>query len=115
MTGRRGFTMVEVLIAILVLSVGLLGLVASAAVTTRMIGQGQRYGEASTMAGQRFEMLRSQSCPSMSGGSSLDGRFAVTWTVQTVAAGRARGVRVVVQSPTPRGMRADTFVTTIPC
>ncbi len=115
MTDNRGFTVVEVLIAVLVLGIGLLGLVASAAVTTRMIGQGQRYSEASAVAGQRFEMLRSVSCPNMADGSQQQGPYAVSWSVQTVAGGRAEGVTVVVQSPTGRGMRADTFVTTIPC
>ena len=112
---ERGFTVVEVLIAVLVLSIGLLGLAASAAVTTRMIGQGQRYSETSAMAAQRFEMLRSQSCASMSAGSASAGRFGVSWAVTTVASGRARGVTLVVTSPTGRGMRADSFATTIPC
>jgi len=39
---QQGFTLVEVIIAILVLTVGLLGLVTSAALVTRMIGRGQR-------------------------------------------------------------------------
>jgi Tfp pilus assembly protein PilV len=115
MSRRDGFTVVEVLIAVLILSVGLLGLVASAALTTRMIGQGQRYSEASAMAAQQFEVLRSQSCGSMSGGSTAQGRFTVIWTVQNVADGRARGVTVVVNSPAARGMRSDTFATTVPC
>jgi type IV pilus assembly protein PilV len=115
MMNARGFTVVEVLIAVLILSVGLLGLVGTAAVTTRMIGQGHRYSEASALAAQRFEMLRSQPCPSMSGGSTSEGRFVVTWTLQTVASGRAQAVTLVVESPTTRAMRADSFATTIPC
>ena len=41
MKREQGFTLVEVIIAILVLTVGLLGLVTSAALVTRMIGRGQ--------------------------------------------------------------------------
>ncbi len=115
MKNRRGFTVVEVLIAVLVLSIGVLGLAATAAVTTRMIGQGHRFSEASAMAGQRFEMLRSGDCTTLTSGSAYEGRFVATWTVQDVASGRARRVSMIVQSPTPRGMRADTFATTIPC
>ena len=61
--GERGFTVVEVIIAIVVLTVGLLGLVTTAALVTRMIGQGQRSAVASTFAGQRLEILRVGACP----------------------------------------------------
>jgi prepilin-type N-terminal cleavage/methylation domain-containing protein len=61
--GERGFTIVEVLIAIVVLTVGLLGLVTTAALVTRMIGQGQRSAVASTFASQRLELLRTSACP----------------------------------------------------
>ncbi|MGH7672329.1 MAG: type IV pilus modification PilV family protein [Gemmatimonadales bacterium] len=61
--GERGFTIVEVLIAIVVLTVGLLGLVTTAALVTRMIGQGQRSAVAATFAGQRLEILRAGACP----------------------------------------------------
>lgn len=61
--GERGFTVVEVIIAIVVLTVGLLGLVTTAALVTRMIGQGQRSAVASTFAGQRLEILRAGACP----------------------------------------------------
>jgi type IV pilus modification protein PilV len=116
MRERDGFTLVEVLIAVLVLSIGLLGLVSSAALTTRMIGQGQRFTEASTMAGQQFEVLRSQTCAAMAGGTRAEGRFAVAWTIDSaVAGGRAQAVTVIVQSPTTYGMRADSFATVMPC
>ena len=37
---QRGFTIVEIIIAIVVLTVGLLGLVSTAALVTRMIARG---------------------------------------------------------------------------
>lgn len=60
--GERGFTIVEVIIAIVVLTVGLLGLVTTAALVTRMIGQGQRSAVAATFASQRMERLRVAAC-----------------------------------------------------
>jgi type IV pilus assembly protein PilV len=114
-TSERGFTIVEVLIAVMVLSVGLLALVGSAAVTTRMIAQGQRYSEASALANERFEILRSQTCAAMADGSATSGRFTVTWRVVADASGRAREVQVVVTSPTASGARNDQFQTVILC
>jgi type IV pilus modification protein PilV len=114
-TNRSGFTIVEVLVAVLVLTVGLLGLAATAATVTRMISQGQRYSEATTLAAQRFEVLRSQSCTAMAAGSETHGRYSVAWTLTSVNSGKANQVTVVVVSPTARATRADSFQTTIPC
>lgn len=61
-TSEAGFTIIEVIIAIMVLTVGLLGLVTTAALVTRMIGQGQRSAVASTFAAQRMERLRTAAC-----------------------------------------------------
>ncbi len=59
---ERGFTLVEVLVAIVVLTVGLLGLVTSAALVTRMISRGQRSAVQAAFAQRRLEMLRANAC-----------------------------------------------------
>jgi prepilin-type N-terminal cleavage/methylation domain-containing protein len=59
---ERGFTIVEVIIAIIVLTVGLLGLMTTAALVTRMIAQGQRAAIAATFTGQMMEEQRLQGC-----------------------------------------------------
>ncbi len=61
-TSQRGFTIVEVIVAIMVLTVGVLGLVTTAALVTRMIGRGQRSAVAATFAAQRMERLRPAAC-----------------------------------------------------
>ena len=70
----KGFTLVEVIIAVMVLTVGLLGLVSTAALVTRMIGSGQRSAVASSFATQRMERLRPAACidaQRVSGGENL--------------------------------------------
>ncbi|HKI94772.1 MAG TPA: prepilin-type N-terminal cleavage/methylation domain-containing protein [Gemmatimonadales bacterium] len=112
MTDRRGFTIVEVLIAVLVLTVGMLGLVTTAALTTRMIGQGQRYTEASTLASQRFEILRARSCTALADSTETQGAYTVGWTVASADGGKSRVITVTVTSPTGAGTaRTDTFTT----
>lgn len=115
MQDAHGSTLVEVIIAIVVLTIGLLGLLGTAGVTTRMIGQGARYSDVSALAVRRFEILRSQGCNGTGGGSRTLGRFVETWTVEMPANGRARAVRVVVLSPVASGVRRDTFATTMLC
>jgi type IV pilus assembly protein PilV len=59
---EAGFTIVEIIIAVMVLTVGILGLVTTAALVTRMIGRGQRSAVAGTFAAQRMERLRINAC-----------------------------------------------------
>lgn len=64
-TGQQaeaGFTVIEVMIAMMILTVGLLGLVATSALVTRMVGRGQRSEGAAVFATQRLERLRPAAC-----------------------------------------------------
>ncbi len=111
-SSKLGFTLVELTVAVLVLSVGLLALVATSAVATRMLAEGRRASRVAALAAQQMAML---SCTAVDG-AAADGPYTVTWTVSEVegGAGVAR-VRVAVGWPTTSGVRADSFSTLIPC
>ena len=55
---QKGFTIIEIIIAIIVLTVGVLALVSTAALVTRMIARGQRSADASAFMARRVERLR---------------------------------------------------------
>ncbi len=82
-SSRLGFTLVELMVAVLVLSVGLLALVATSAVATRMLAEGRRASRVAALAAQRMAML---SCTAV-GGAAADGPYTVTWTVSEVEGG----------------------------
>jgi len=115
MKSERGFTIVEILVAVMILSVGLMGLVTTAGLVTRMIAQGHRYTEASALANERIEILRSQGCPAVASGSETRGAYTIGWRVTALASPRGRGLFVNVQSPTTRGSRTDSFETVHYC
>lgn len=127
MRHERGFTVVEVVVAVMVLSVGLLGLVTSAALVTRMIGRGQRSSVAASYAQRRLDMLRSAGCYSdtvrtstgpevlMRGSTAVD---TVRWNFTALTPATAKAYRIVVTTkyPTARGKwRTDTLETEISC
>lgn len=114
MRGRDGFTVIEVIIALVILSVGIIGLASTAGLVTRMVAQGQRYSEAAALASTRFENLRAASCDSLRAGSALAGQFTETWTITTVGTSGRRFL-VTVQSPTGTGFRTDSFTSTRFC
>jgi prepilin-type N-terminal cleavage/methylation domain-containing protein len=68
---EQGFTVVEVIIAIIVLTIGLLGLVASSALVTRMIARGQRSAVQTVFATRRLEMARATACTNQGGGTEV--------------------------------------------
>ena len=111
MSGERGFTLVEVLVAGLVLSVVLLGV---AAMTIAASGQLHRGGEqtaATTLVQQRIEWLRNQGyeASDLSAGTTseaLTGTYAGytrTTTIQDDTP-RAGVKRIVVATDTPSGL-----------
>lgn len=119
----RGFTIIEVVIAICILSIGILGLAGTAASVTRMVGRSQQYGKASSLASERFEILRAQvaptpanlgaNCATLPGGSSTSGTYTVAWTSAAVTNGWQ--VSIVVTSRTARGTKTDTFTQILTC
>lgn len=118
----QGFTLIEVLVALLVLGVGILALVGTSAGVTRMIGRGRIETRAAQAASGRMETLRlaahatSPRCSDpgfASGGPLLSGGMTESWVV--TPAGRVSQVRVTVTYLTLRGAREAVLETTLTC
>ena len=125
---RGGFTIVEVLVAVLVLSIGIVGLAASSGMVTRMVGRGKTSTFAAQVAARRLERLRalaaSTASPCTAAGfasgtkSTPDAGEYVTerWVVAAGVTSATRKVSVYVTYKTPRGgTRTDTVSTIVPC
>jgi len=123
MKREQGFTIVEVIIAIIVLTIGLLGLVTSAALVTRMIGRGQRSAVAAQYSQRRLEMLRASGCQSQAAGSEVWWRGgtpvdSISWRFTNMPAGPASHWQVVVRSKYQTSLgkwRTDSTETEISC
>jgi prepilin-type N-terminal cleavage/methylation domain-containing protein len=62
MRAPRGFTVVEVVIALIILAIGILGLAAETATLTRRLARARRAAEVSAAAAARLERLRAGGC-----------------------------------------------------
>ncbi len=113
--GERGFTLVEVIVAMIILVVGILGLAASAATVGRLTTLGVQQGRATNAAMSKLEELRSLgNCMTMAGGNDTwPGGFKRAWTVAT--SGRVQTVTVTVSYNTARKVRTAKFATQITC
>jgi prepilin-type N-terminal cleavage/methylation domain-containing protein len=117
-----GFTLVEVLVAIVVLAIGIIALVGSSAMVTRMIGRGKVETRVAQAASHRIEALRlaaHSTSPRCTAGAFANGGPVTTngitesWTVP--AAGKVRAVQVNVTYRTVRGTRTASLQTRIEC
>ena len=125
--GRSAFTIAEAMVAVWVLSVGLLALVGSSALTSRMQGNGRHSTRAGQVAAARIEWLRQiafSTVPACTGtgwrGGSADvssstggSGISETWQVLDPA-GPVRRVVIVVRSGRA-GSSSDTIVSGVLC
>jgi prepilin-type N-terminal cleavage/methylation domain-containing protein len=119
---RLGFTLTEVLVAVLVLGVGIVALVGTSGSVTRMIGRGKIETRAAQAASRRLETLRLAAYATLpsctdpgfaSGGPVLSGGMTESWLVPPT--GRVRNVRVTVIYLTVRGPREAMLETALTC
>ncbi len=111
---RRGFTLVELMVAIVLLSVGVLGLASTSVMVTRMVGNGARYTIVGHVAQARFEALRAVDCTTLAGGSATArGGIMEAWSVVQ----QPRAVVVTDSlSYTIRGVaKSQVYQSMIPC
>ncbi len=119
---RNAFTIVEALIAAVVLSVGILALAGTAALTSRMAGRGAHSTRAALTAAARIARLRlaaASTVPACSGlellrDSAASPGLTESWQVLDPA-GPTRRVRIVLRSRHPGGTSSDTVVTNVWC
>lgn len=126
---NRGFTIIEIIIAIIVLTVGVLGLVTTAALVTRMIARGQRSADASAFMARRVERIRAVVSGTVNGACVAPPAGADTlyrgsnwvaintWTT-VPAPGNAQNFRVKIVSTyktLKNNVRRDSMETTFSC
>ena len=118
---RQGFTLVEVLVAVVVLGIGITALVGSSAMVTRMIGRGQMETRAAQLASRRLETLRREAystsprCTSggfASGGPSTSQGVTESWQL---TGANPRTLTVTVSYKTAHGTHSNVISTLIKC
>lgn len=113
MRARRGFTLVELIVAIIILVVGVLGLASAAAVVMRQITGSSFQNRAAAIASSRFERLRAVPCANAAAGTATVGGVTERWTVQML--NRSMLLTDVVTWREKDRARAMTFTSVRPC
>ena len=121
---QRGFTLIEVMLSVVLLTVGVMALVGSAAMTGRMIGRGRSSTMLAQKSSSRFDKLRqiatstSPTCNSNAfvGGDSTYNGIRETWTITTPAGTtNQRLITLILRYKASGRAKADTVKTLILC
>ena len=92
---EKGFTLIEVMIAIVLFAIGLLAFAGLEIVALRNSTYSKEYGKANTYAQQKVEEMKGTAWTSVSAGSdTLEQKFTRTWTVTTTGDIKTLGVTV---------------------
>ncbi|HTC24381.1 MAG TPA: prepilin-type N-terminal cleavage/methylation domain-containing protein [Gemmatimonadales bacterium] len=125
LANTRGYSITEVLVAVLVLGVGVTALVSSSALVTRQIGRGRTLTIATEVATQRLETLRllarpvngQPACarPDFAGSAVPDTVRGIVewWTVS--GSGNSRTIAVTVSYPRQSGTGTFTLTSRVGC
>ena len=115
MSGKRGTTLVELIVALTMLMIGVLGLIGTTVLVNAYLTQGRWGTFAAAQAGRRLEILRetalSQGCAGLSSGmAAYPGNVIERWTV--AAAATSADLMVIMTSPKAH---PETLATRILC
>jgi len=114
---RRGVTLVELIVALTILSIGLLGIVGVSGGIARSLGEARSDGLAATYAQARFEKLAGTQCSTLTKASviqvvtrNVTERYIVNDSTNATIA-----ITDSVSWTTRRGTRRQTFKSLLPC
>jgi len=110
---RPAFTIVELLVAIVVLTVGVLALAATAGLVAAHVGDGGRLTNSAHAARSVLDSLRTLPCERAVSGAGLRRGVPVTWTVARDSL--VVSIEVIVGLTLRRGTRRDTHHAVIAC
>ena len=114
---RRGVTLIELIVAMVILSVGLLAIVGVSAGVSRSLGESRTDNIAALAAQSRFELLAGTACTSLTLNTWVTKTSRnVTEKYRTTDGGN--NTRIITDSvswTTREGTRRQAFTTLLPC
>ena len=117
---RRGYTLVEMIVAIMLFTIGLLAMAGTASLVTMALAGARTRSVAAAVAESRFDRLRAQTCSAHTSGTAVTRGVREDWTVLPRTRANdtsvvANDISVVVTIISNRRTQTQSFRTYIPC
>jgi type II secretory pathway component PulJ len=110
---RIGYTLIEIVVALLLFTVGGLALVATSAIVGRELNANATRERAGRIAATRLEILGA-ACRGAAAGREIVGQIESEWSVAVPDSSRVSLLESVTY-PTWRGRRTDVYRVTLAC
>ena len=111
---RPAFSLPEVLVAVIVFAIGILGLASSGTFIAIQAGEARAITEGAILAGRVLDSLRSRPCTTVGSGQLSYRSATVRWTATPTA--RSVAVDATLEIPGRRGGRRQWIVNSLlPC
>jgi len=111
---RRGITLIEILVSIILIAVALGGALNSAGAVATQMGGGMRHTVAASLAQTRLDSLASLSCAQLPGG--LSGTVTTRGVQEAWTVTDGRNIKTLSVTLTiPRRTQQPVYTTVIPC
>jgi len=112
---RAGFTLPELIVSILVITVGVLAMASTSVGVLRQMRAGNQVSLASYVAQSRMESLRGLQCSSITSGAGVSRGMIEAWTVTALSTKITAVAETVTYQPRPGVTRQLGTNAVIPC
>ncbi len=113
---QSGFTIIEVIIAMTMLAVALLGLLGATGSAVRALSESDRMVTAAFRANEQLEQLEALGCDAANSGTASEQGVNLSWTVAGAPTDRSRPIMLTATYQMGRGrVRVDTFEKALQC
>lgn len=106
-SANGGYTLIEIIVALVVFTTGALGLAAGSAIVAREMAANGTRAAAARLAQNRQETVRS-ACRTAQSGSESSGSITSAWTVSRIDSSRV-SLAGTISYPTYRGTRSESY------
>jgi prepilin-type N-terminal cleavage/methylation domain-containing protein len=112
---RAGFTIVEMVVAIIVFTIGVMGLAGTAAYVARQMNGGAQQTLAATIAQSRIDSIAGTACRAVGSGTAVRKGISERWTVERPANFNVLRITEQVTWTTGRSTRTQIYTASFPC
>jgi prepilin-type N-terminal cleavage/methylation domain-containing protein len=109
---RGGFTIIELLVSVIIVSIGVVGFVSAVGLASTELWFGRRDSEISMLVTDQLEQIKAMGHDAVQPGERLEGPYRLAWDVE---GSNPKKVVLVVEYPRSDGSaQGDTLVTYVP-
>lgn len=112
---RGGFTIIELVVAIIIMTVGVLAIATSSAGVAKQMRAGNQSALAAVIAQSRLETIRSLGCSSLSGGSAATRGMTEKWNIVWLSSRTRVVTESVTYVPRAKVTRTLSMRSVVPC